>query len=112
MESRNQLSMQPLLSALLARRVLFGFALGFLVISFFVFGVDNPNPEWGKYWWVRPLLVTPMTGAGAGLFYHFMGYMRQHGGWITLVGWILSILGYVVALWMGIIAGLLGTMWH
>ncbi|MCD6065111.1 MAG: potassium transporter KefB [Flavipsychrobacter sp.] len=111
MESSNQLT-PPLFSALLARRVLLGLALGFAVISFLIFSVDYPNLDWGPYWRIRPLLVTPMAGACAGLFYHFMGYMRSHSGWISVVGWILSILGYFVALWMGTILGLLGTMWN
>lgn len=110
MEQKN--TFPPFLTATLAKRVAIGAAAGLVVISFFVFGVDNPNPEWGKYWRIRPLVITPIAGAGAGLFYHLMGYMRNQSGWASVAGWILSILGCFVALWLGTVLGLDGTMWN
>lgn len=112
MESRNFLTPESFFTASLVRRVLFGLALGLAVISFFVFGVDYPNPEWGQYWRVRPLIATPMAGAAAGLFYHFMEPVRQMGGWKKVLAIVLCVIVYVVGLWMGIVLGLHGTMWN
>ncbi|MCD6065110.1 MAG: hypothetical protein K0R82_3021 [Flavipsychrobacter sp.] len=108
---RTGVTAEPFFSATLGKRMLIGAAIGFAVISFFVFGADDPNPEWGKYWRIRPLAITPLAGAGAGLFYHFMGLLRHQGGWVSIVGWIISILGYTATLWVGIVLGLDGTMW-
>ena len=112
MESRNFITSEEFFSASLVRRVLFGLALGFVIISFFVFGVDSPNPDWGEYWRIRPLIVTPMAGAAAGLFYHFMEPMRRMGGWKKAAAIVLCVLVYFVGLWMGIVLGLDGTMWN
>ena len=100
------------LAGSLRNRVLLGTAIGLAVISFFVFGVDHPDPEWGEYWRIRPLIVTPLAGASAGVLYHLMSYVRRQGGWLTIVGWLVSILGYMIALWLGIVLGLHGTMWN
>ena len=41
----------------LFKRMLIGAVLGFAFITLFVMGVDNPNPEWSKYWKIRPMVV-------------------------------------------------------
>lgn len=85
--------------------------MALLVISFFVFGVDNPNPEWGKFWRVRPLIITPLAGAMGGAFYAFMDYQSSRG-FNRILAILLSIVVYVVGLWLGIVLGLAGTMWN
>ena len=93
------------------KRMLIGAALGFLLISFFVFGVDHPNPEWPANWRIRPLIITPVMAAlGAG-FSCFLDQIRYEGGWKGLAAVIISLLAFVIALWMGSILGLVGTMW-
>jgi hypothetical protein len=90
--------------------ILVGAGIALLIISFFIFGSDNVNPEWGQYWRIRPLIVTPLAGAGGGAFYAFMSYQSSRGFNRTLAV-SLGLLGYVVCLWMGIVLGLDGTMW-
>jgi hypothetical protein len=87
-----------------------GFAL--LAISFFVFGADNPPAEWGRFWMIRPLIVTPLAGAVGGAVYHFLDRLRARGNINGNVAVILSLIIYVVGLWMGIVLGLAGTMWN
>ncbi|WP_187263516.1 potassium transporter KefB [Pontibacter beigongshangensis] len=90
--------------------ILLGAGIAFLVISFFVFGVDAPHPDWGKFWMIRPLLITPLAGAMGGAFCAFMDYQRSRGfnrTWAIL----LSLVVYVIGLWLGIVLGLDGTMW-
>ena len=90
--------------------MLVGAGIALLVISFFVFGVDQPHPEWGKLWRIKPLIITPLAGALGGAFYAFMEYQSSRG-LNRAVAIILSLLVYLVALWLGIVLGLNGTMW-
>ena len=94
----------------LTKSMLIGAAIGFIVISFFVFGVDRPHPEWGKLWMIKPLIITPFAGAVGGAFYYFMDYQRSRG-FNKIVAVILSLIVFVVGLWLGIVLGLNGTMW-
>lgn len=93
-------------------RVVIGGLIAFALISFFVFGVDNPNPEWPDNWQIKPLILTPLAGMAGGLFFHFLEGWRSKSGWVGFASLLLSILGFLVALWMGTILGLNGTMWN
>ncbi len=95
-----------------AKAMLIGAAIGLLAISIFVFGVDSPNPAWPNNWQVKPLLLTPFVAAMGGAFFAFLAPMRRQSGWVMALGYVMSIFGFVVALWMGIILGLNGTMWN
>ena len=74
---QNQVSKQQDQQGLLAAPMLIGAGIGLLVISFFVFGVDNPDAEWGKLWRIRPLIVTPVAGAMGGAFYYLMDHLSN-----------------------------------
>lgn len=79
-----------LLPETVIRRMCFGATIGLLVISFFVFGVDKPNPDWPKHWIIKPLLVTPIIAAiGTGFTYLFDG-IRHQGGWKTFAAFVVS----------------------
>ena len=108
---QNNLTSQPIQPVALAKPVLIGAGIGLLVISFFVFGVDHPNPEWGKLWMIRPLIVTPIAGAMGGAFYYLMDYLCYRGLNRTLAV-ILSLIVFVIGLWLGTVLGLAGTMWN
>ena len=90
--------------------ILVGAGIALVVISFFIFGSDHVKPEWGQYWRLRPLIVTSLAGACGGAFYAFMSYKSSRGFNRTLAV-VISLLVYVVCLWMGIVLGLDGTMW-
>ncbi len=95
----------------LAAPMMIGAGIALAAISFFVFGADNVNPEWGKFWMIRPLIVTPLAGATGGAFYHFMNRLSAKGQINGVVAVILSVLVYIIGLWLGIVLGLDGTMW-
>jgi hypothetical protein len=96
----------------LIKRMLIGATIGLALISFFVFGVDQPNPAWGKYWMIKPLIITPLAGAMCGLSnYIIMGYYSVVGLNRT-VAMIISGVIFLIGLWMGIVLGLNGTMWN
>lgn len=87
-----------------------GAGFAFLVISLCIFGIDKPHPEWGKFWMLRPLIITPLSGAIGGAFFYFINYKSYHG-FKRLIQFLLSLLIYGIGLWTGIILGLDGTMW-
>lgn len=110
MTQQNESQSQPARPGSIAIPVLVGAGIALLVISFFVFGVDAPHPEWPRFWMIRPLIITPLAGALGGAFYAFMDYQSSRGFNRTL-GKLLSLVVYLVGLWMGTILGLAGTMW-
>jgi hypothetical protein len=94
----------------LSKSTLIGASIALVAISFFVFG-GEANPLWGKFWKIRPLIITPLAGAAGGAFYYFMDQLRSKGLLNPVIAVILSLVIYIVGLWMGIVLGLDGTMW-
>ena len=97
-------------SASLAKRMLQGAAIALVLISLFIIPVEG-KPEWGRFWMIRPLVIVPLTGALGGLFYYFMDEFRTQGPGLKLFVNFLSLLVYVIGLWLGTVIGLDGTMW-
>jgi hypothetical protein len=93
------------------KRMILGAGIGLFLISFFVFGVDEPHPDWPKNWMLKPLIITPMIAALGAAFSTTLDPLRQQGGWKTFAAVGLSLLVFLVALWMGVVLGLNGTMW-
>ena len=94
-------------------RTIAGAAIALVVIMVFVIaGLKNPNPEWYPTWWVRPLLVTPIAGACGGIFFHLMYELGKVSAWRKIIFAFIGVVGYVIALWLGTVLGLVGTMWH
>ena len=96
----------------LYKRMLQGAAIALVLIILFLVNVDEADPAWPKYWMAKPLIIVPMAGAMGGVFYYFLDDLRSQGGWRKTLAILLSILGYVVILWMGTVLGLDGTMWN
>lgn len=94
------------------KRMLQGGGIALLMITLFLAGVDDPNPDWPKFWMVRPLVVVPIAGAMGGVFYYFMDFMRNQGLWSKIFANVICILGYLVAIWLGTVLGLDGTLWN
>lgn len=92
--------------------MLIGAVIGFVFITLFILGVENPDPEWPQYWKVRPMLVVAVAGAIAGAFIDFMHLLRRQGGILRLFGVVLSVIGSLVILWLGSVYGLDGTLWN
>jgi hypothetical protein len=95
-------------SPTLGKRMLIGGGIALAVILFFVIGAGKGKPEWGSYWMVKPLILTPLIGAIAGA----CTYKFEQLGWNKALTIMLNIIGYLFALWIGIVLGLNGTMWN
>ena len=52
------------------------------------------------------------AGAIGGAFYYYADLLRHKRGWKKITAILVSLLGYVVALWLGTVAGLDGTLWN
>jgi hypothetical protein len=95
----------------LGKRMLIGAGIGLIAIAFFLIPAGEGDPAWGKLWRIKPLLVTPFAGAMGGLCNYFIFQFRNQFGVNRIAAIILSILVFIVGLWMGIVLGLNGTMW-
>ncbi|WP_432713861.1 hypothetical protein [Pedobacter sp.] len=103
---------QPVYTASLLKRILQGALIALILISFFLFKAGEPNPEWGKLWMIRPLIIVPFAGAVGGSFYYFMDGLRSKGNWSKIGANVLSLMVYLIGIWMGAVLGLDGTMWN
>lgn len=103
---------QPLHPTSLVKRALQGAAIALVLIALFLLNSGEPDPEWHRLWMIRPLVVVPVAGALGGIFYYLMDHLRHHGGWRKLLANFLSLIVYIIGLWLGTIAGLDGTLWN
>lgn len=101
----------PTIKIVLVKRIRSGAATAFCLIALFLAGVNDPKPEWGKFWLVKPLLIVPIAGAMGGAWYHFIMLYFAQAGWKKALFMLVSLTGYVVLLWLGTVLGLNGTLW-
>ncbi|MCW3093577.1 MAG: potassium transporter KefB [Ferruginibacter sp.] len=96
----------------LVKRMLVGGCIGLLLISFFLLSAREPNPDWEKFWMIRPLIIVPLAGAMGGLCNYYIIRFHDRMGLNKIIAMILSVMVFIVGLWMGIVLGLDGTMWN
>jgi len=103
---------QPVHKSTLGKRMVLGAGIALVLIIIFLLGVDNANPAWGKLWMIRPLIIVPIAGAMGGLFYYLMAQVFNLAGWKRVVSIAVGVIGYIIALWLGTVLGLAGTLWN
>lgn len=111
MQRQNE-TQQVLNKASVGKCALVGAGIALLLISLFLSGVKHPDPAWGKFWFIRPLVVVSLAGATGGVIYFFTNSLRSQGGWKKFTAIILSVLIYIFGLWIGTVLGLNGTLWN
>ncbi|MCB0649222.1 MAG: hypothetical protein KDC49_21270 [Saprospiraceae bacterium] len=94
------------------QKMIFGFIIGLIVISALVFSVNDPDPAWGDYWRVRPLIVTPIITAFGMCSFFLKDLLCPKETALKITVFILSVLGFIFSLWIGTILGLDGTLWN
>ncbi len=102
---------QPPSPKSLLKRMLLGAVIGLIIISLLVFSVDEPDPNWGKLWKIRPLIITPLAGALGILSFYLKNFIRPKKKLTIFLVFLFSALAFIVALWLGIVLGLDGTLW-
>lgn len=112
MKQKNAFPAQPIHLPTLLRRMCIGAAIALLLIGAFLSTVRHPNPAWGTYWMVRPLIIVPLAGAAGGTFYYLMDYLGNHFGWNKIAIVLTSLFVYIIGFWLGFVLGLDGTLWN
>ncbi|WP_461127488.1 potassium transporter KefB [Spirosoma aerophilum] len=107
----SQSTTQPIHPGSVGKRMLQGAGIALVLIVLFLLPVKNPNPNWPKLWMLKPLIVVPLAGAAGGVFFYFMDQLRYQGSWLKALANILSLLVYIIGLWLGAVLGLNGTLW-
>jgi len=98
-------------AAPMPKRALIGAGVALLLMALFLLNVDEPNPAWPKLWFIRPLIIVQVAGAFGGAFYHIMDTNMPRKGWARILAIVISLIGYIIALWLGSVLGLDGTLW-
>lgn len=112
MTQRENLMPKSVDADVLAKHVLVGAGIALAFISFFLLQVNHPNPNWGKLWMVRPLMIVPMAGGAGGACFYFINNAFIEKGWKKTFAFIFSLVVYLVGCWMGFVLGLAGTLWN
>lgn len=92
------------------KRMIFGAGIALILILFFISGVES-QPGWPESWRLRPLLLTPLAGAFGGALFYLLNHLLQQAGLKKIISTLLSILTFIVVLWLGVVLGLDGTLW-
>ncbi|WP_341840705.1 hypothetical protein [Chitinophaga caseinilytica] len=111
MTSNHRSTISSFFTVALLKRMLVGAAIGLTLMIIFLSGVPDPEPEWGRYWTVRPLIVIAFAGAAGGAFFHLVDPLRFSGTWKKIAAFLLCLLVFVFCLWIGSVLGLDGTLW-
>ena len=94
----------------LLKSILTGAGIALIVILFFIVGAES-DPDWPNLWRIKPLILTPLAGAFGGILFYFSNHLLQRIGLHKVVTIIISMLAYLIVLWLGTVLGLNGTMW-
>lgn len=102
----------PINKPSLIKRMVIGALIGLTLITIFLSGTGEPNPEWGKYWWIRPIIIVPIAGAMGGAFNYFISEQDYKTDLGKILAIVISLIVFVIGLWMGSVLGLAGTYWN
>lgn len=111
MTQSNNSTSQPHQASLI-KRMLVGAGIGLILISLFLLSAGEPNPEWGKLWMIKPLIIVPLAGAMGGLCNYFIVHFHNQVGVNKVIAMILSVIVCIIGLWLGTVLGLNGTYWN
>ena len=96
----------------LLRHLISGWAIGISITTLIILSADEHKPEWGNWWMLKPLLITPLAAAAGMLAFYLKRFFRRNSN-ITRIGvFLTSLLLFLLGLWMGIVLGFDGTLWN
>lgn len=91
-------------------KAMLGAGMALILILAFITGAET-KAEWPEYWRIRPVIITPLFGAFGGMFYHFTSQLLPQMRIPKPIAYTLGLIGFVIALWLGFVLGLDGTLW-
>ncbi|MDQ1089821.1 potassium transporter KefB [Siphonobacter sp. SORGH_AS_1065] len=109
---QNSLRLFSVPIASLRKGMSIGGLIALFIISLFLFGAHNPNPAWGKFWMIKPLLIVPLAGAAGGAFFSFINPFQYRSNWKKALALVVGVLVFMIGLWLGTVLGLNGTYWN
>ena len=109
----SQADQKQLYSASIGRRAFIGGLIGLAIVTIFLIGVGfKGRPEWHHTWFVRPLAVVCLAGMIGGAISAWLDQFAINQRWSRLGMAILSLVIFIVGIWMGFVLGFVGTYWH
>lgn len=108
MTLKDRLLAQPINRTSLAIRMLVGGGIALFLVILFLVSADEPNPEWPRFWMLKPLIITPLAGAMGGFCSYVLEQMLPGK---KVVAVILSLIVYIIGFYMGFVLGMDGTFW-
>ncbi len=106
-----QPSPQPFHPASLGKRILEGAGISLTLLFCFLFSAGEPDPQWGKFWVIKPISIVLLTGALSAAYYYSMDELRYQGGRKKIFANVSSLFVFIITLWLGTLLGLSGTVW-
>lgn len=100
---------EPIKRVSLIKSALIGAGLGLVIILTFITGAET-QPHWPELWKIRPLIITPLAGALGGALAYMATKLLKRAGLNGVIAMVLSFIGFLVSLWLGIVLGLDGTL--
>ena len=97
---------------LMVKFIIIGGFIGLMLTMLFIRTAEAGNPAWPKGWVIRPLIILPLASAVGSAFAYYLMQLTTHGGWRRVLAVVLSLVIYLVGLWMGFIIGFNGTLWN
>ena len=110
MKQQQSLPLSPNSRSAAIRRIAIGASIAIVLMIIFTSSVKTPDPSWGSYWYIRPIIVIAFAGAAGGAYYHFVA-ASHYRGWRKGLMLVSSLIVYIVGLWLGSVLGLNGTLW-
>lgn len=96
----------------LSRQMLIGASIGMTLILLYLLTVKEPDPEWGKYWMIKPILIVSFAGAMGGMCNYVIINFRSLLGLSKSKAVIASLFFCAIGLIIGFALGLNGTLWN
>lgn len=111
MTQQNEFQKEQIHSTSLLKRMAVGAGIGLFLISIFLMGTGESDPDWGRTWMIRPLVIVPLAGAMGGLCNYLLVQYHNDLKLNKTIAIILSGIIFLIGLWLGFVLGLDGTMW-
>lgn len=108
---QNRSNKQSISTPVVAKCMGIGAGVALALITLFLVPVNDPDPAWGRYWMVRPMIVVPFAGAMGGLFFYMATHVCRREGWPVVWGYLVGLVVCIIGLWLGFVLGLDGTLW-
>lgn len=94
----------------LSKQMFIGACIALTLIIIYLFTVKEPDPDWGRYWMLRPISLMVLAGAMGGFFNYVIINFRSLAGLSKTAAITLSLVVFIFGLYMGFVLGLADTL--